>query len=274
MEYYAIRIKKEFDGDLAWEALVDIGVEVFSSVENEEGVIEIHGTYQGDYRQIAEMSPFVDEVIVQQYEGIDWQQQWEEHGADYHDGFVHIDLGSYGCEACPEILKLKPGPGFGDMSHPTTRLVIAMMAKVGIAGRDVFDVGCGSGVLSLAASAFGANHVWSVDIDEGALEHAEENANINNFNNCTFAMVDNFSFPESATPLTVVMNMISGEQQIARDSLPFLAQREFSFITSGVREEERDVYLETLAEWGAELIEESEEEGWLCFHFLHRSRCS
>jgi ribosomal protein L11 methyltransferase len=262
MEYYAFRIKNGSDSDRAWEALEALGVAVFSSVENDDGTAEIHGTYDGDLNEVKKKAPFVEEVIKHRYDGIDWEQQWQEHGADYREGFVHIDLGKEG-------LRLKPGPGFGVMSHPTTQLALEMMKQVGVKGANVVDVGSGSGILSLAASALGAKHVWGVDIDESALRHAEENAAINTISNCEFVLPKDLVIPEEDVPLIVVMNMISSEQALAWESLPMLRDRDFVLITSGVREEEKGTYLEFLQSLGVRVVDEASQEGWLCFicHF-------
>ena len=114
----------------------------------------------------------------------------------YRDGLLHIDLHDFSHDMqpsfWPEALKLKPGPGFGDLSHPSTRLVLKLMAKR-IEGKAVLDVGCGSGILALAALSMGAASVCGIDIDQEALMHAEVNARLNDMQDAI-----KFVLPEAA----------------------------------------------------------------------------
>ncbi len=81
-------------------------------------------------------------------------------------------------EAQPEdrVLVLDPGQAFGTGDHPTTRMCLALMEGVDFAGKDVIDVGCGSGILSVGAVMLGAARVRGNDIEKASVETAEENA--------------------------------------------------------------------------------------------------
>ena len=102
---------------------------------------------------------------------------------------------------------MKPGPGFGDLSHPTTNLMLKLMPNY-VKGKDVIDIGCGSGVLSIAAYLMGARSVRGIDICPEAVTHAQENAQLNR---CDISF--------STEPLTrinnnlILINMISSEQR-------------------------------------------------------------
>jgi ribosomal protein L11 methyltransferase len=78
-----------------------------------------------------------------------------------------------------DVLVLDPGRAFGSGSHPTTRLVLDLLAaRASTAGR-VLDVGCGSGVLAVAAARWGAAEVVAIDIDPAAVAATAENAERN-----------------------------------------------------------------------------------------------
>lgn len=71
---------------------------------------------------------------------------------------------------------LDPGRAFGDGSHPTTRMALAALDGTIAGGERVLDVGCGSGVLAIAAAVLGAAEVVAVDVDAGAVATTAANA--------------------------------------------------------------------------------------------------
>ena len=82
----------------------------------------------------------------------------------------------------PDLLPIRmdAGRGFGFGDHPSTKLALrAIAALPRPVGRRVLDVGCGNGVLSMAAVHLGAPEVWAVDIDPGARAAARTNAGLN-----------------------------------------------------------------------------------------------
>ena len=81
-------------------------------------------------------------------------------------------------ESAREVIRLDPGLAFGTGTHPTTRMCLRWIANHPMPDR-VLDYGCGSGILAIAASKFGAQHVMAVDIDPAAVESTELNASAN-----------------------------------------------------------------------------------------------
>jgi len=91
--------------------------------------------------------------------------------------FVSAPAGFVGTE-----LVIEPGQAFGTGGHASTRVVLDLLVRLppeAIAGRRVLDVGCGSGVLALAALALGAERAVAFDLDPLASEATREAARVN-----------------------------------------------------------------------------------------------
>ncbi len=186
-----------------------------------------------------------------------WEKQWELFAPNFKDGKAHIDLTPYGCS---ETLQLYPGPGFGDLSHPTTRIVLTLMRPY-IKDHPVLDIGCGSGILSLAAAAMGASQVDGYDIDPEAVEHAKKNATLS-----LFQKKIHFSTkPPEKIPSVLLMNMISSEQAVAWSVIEDRIPSSAVLITSGILEENADEYLEWRTRQGWKEIKKLTEKDWTGF---------
>lgn len=207
-------------GPEAWELLYPL-VDSILYAEDED---DIH------YLWVDASSEPVHSVIIsaerRDLPTYDWERQWEEHAPGFHDGYVPLEVAG-------KTLKLLPGPGFGDLSHPTTQLVLEMMPDV-VKGQHVLDIGCGSGVLSVAAAACGAESVWAIDIDPSAEDHTRSNAAINHVEIQVGDVPKNDGF-------VVLINMILSEQEIAMETLSAIRPQMKSVVCSGalVTEKER-----------------------------------
>lgn len=124
------------------------------------------------------------EVLV----GDEWLDAWREHFEPQCIGRVVVVAD---WEGAPEtltldrenpseiVIRLDPARSFGTGAHPSTRLMIDALQRIELAGRRVLDVGCGSGVLSVAALLLGATCAHGTDIEDAALEVTLENAHRN-----------------------------------------------------------------------------------------------
>jgi ribosomal protein L11 methyltransferase len=81
-------------------------------------------------------------------------------------------------EQAKQVIRLDPGLAFGTGTHPTTRMCLRWIAAHPMPER-VLDYGCGSGILAIGASKYGAQAVFAVDIDEAAVQSTELNAEAN-----------------------------------------------------------------------------------------------
>ena len=113
----------------------------------------------------------------------DWSKSWKQHWKPDPVGsyllILPVWLKAPDKHSDRILLRLDPGSAFGTGSHPTTRLCLEAIEKNPPLNLIVADLGCGSGILSLAAIGFGAKEVIAVDIDYLAVRATNENAQLN-----------------------------------------------------------------------------------------------
>jgi ribosomal protein L11 methyltransferase len=122
------------------------------------------------------------EVSIGDFEEQNWDEVWRQYFQPRRIGKRLVIRPTWKEFASgPEDIEivLDPGQAFGTGDHPTTRLCLELLETVGVAGLDVADVGCGSGILAIGAVKLGAKTVIGSDIDPVAVEVANENAALN-----------------------------------------------------------------------------------------------
>ncbi len=263
MEYFCFVLKPSVSIENVWEVLYQAGFQLLYSSEESSGEKCIYGYPPERLLKSSLLQTFhqIDSFHKIQFDEVDWGEQWGSKGSS-----IYFDLEEYSGKKVGFLMD--PGPGFGDLSHPTTRLTLRMMAPL-VADKFVIDLGCGSGVLSLAAIQLGAAGVCGIDIDLEALEHAKKNAVLNNFSReISFQLpTDPLEIP-SSIPVLLVMNMIYKEQEQAWNSLPQLHSLKMDCITSGVLKQQKKLYLELTQRWGWLFKDSYFEDKWCGFHFI------
>lgn len=111
----------------------------------------------------------------------DWMAAWKKHYRPIQIGKRLLILPAWIEREDPGrvAVKIDPSMAFGTGTHPTTQLCLEMVEEYIRPGLDVIDVGCGSGILSVAALKLGAGHALGVDIDNAAVISSRENAAAN-----------------------------------------------------------------------------------------------
>ena len=153
------------------------------------------------------------EVAVVQEE--DWAEAWKRHFPVLRAGrrlVIRPTWRQYRRRQGEVVVALDPGMAFGTGLHPSTRLCLAGLERLSddglLAGRRVLDVGCGSGILGLAAARLGAVSVLGVDTDPLAVEATTANARRNRLGRVVRARLGSLPVGEAPFDL-VVANLIA-----------------------------------------------------------------
>jgi ribosomal protein L11 methyltransferase len=164
------------------------------------------------------------------------------------------------------VIALDPGMAFGTGLHPTTRLCLAALelaaARGELDGSRVLDVGCGSGILSIAAARLGARRVSGLDIDPIAIEATLANARRNRLARRIRARVG--SLPSGEPPFDlVVANLIASVLVDLAGPLRDELRRGGILLASGIFEDREAEVAAALGEAGLIVVDRSVDGEWV-----------
>ena len=172
---------------------------------------------------------------------------WEEYEAK--DGELVVDL--------------DPGMAFGTGTHETTRMCIQALERYVKEESTVFDVGCGSGILAIAAAKLGAKLDVGVDLDPVAVESSIENVGYNNLKNIEILHGNLVEVIDGKADI-VVANILAEIICILTDDVKRVLKDSGVFITSGIIHDRVDMVCEKLEATGFEVIEKNRDGEWNC----------
>lgn len=121
-------------------------------------------------------------ITSSETEDLDWVNNWKQYFHQFYIDDVLITPSWEEVKAGDKdklIIHIDPGTAFGTGLHETTQLVIRQLRKYVSDGCELLDVGCGSGILSIAALLFGAGHAVGTDLDPCAVNATKENREAN-----------------------------------------------------------------------------------------------
>ncbi len=197
----------------------------------------------------------------------DWADSWKQYYKPIRTGrrLVIVPVWeTYDPRPGEVIVLMDPGMAFGTGTHETTRLCAGLVEDAVTSGCTVLDVGCGSGILAIAAAKLGAGRCFACDIDPVAVRVAGENTELNRTPNVTCAVSDLLrQVPKETGGYDVIVANIVADVilRLGPDVGAFLAPGG-TFIVSGIISERAEEVRTALAGWGWRITEERYENGW------------
>ena len=160
------------------------------------------------------------------------------------------------------VLHLEPGLAFGTGTHETTRLCMELLEKYIETGDALLDMGCGSGILSVAGLLLGAESAVGVDIDALAVKTAVANADVNGVGDKFTGICGNLAEKVSGKFDIVVANIVADIVILLTQDAPRFMNPDTVYIMSGIIDTREDDVLACLMD-KFELIDRREEKGWV-----------
>jgi ribosomal protein L11 methyltransferase len=167
-------------------------------------------------------------------------------------------------------IKINPGMAFGTGTHPTTQLCLELLESVAVENARVIDVGCGSGILSVAALKLGAKTALGVDIDEAAIRNSRENAENNGIDSEAFLLgmgsVDEVKagkFPFCEARLVLANILAPVIIRLLEAGLADLIAPDGSIILSGILDHQADDVIAAAQTCGLRLVEKRQIADWV-----------
>lgn len=252
--------------ETAWdyvdESLIDLeqGAVVKGYIPESSGIVEKIDSIKQSIIELPEFGLDIGtgEVSILEVNEEDWSTSWKKYYKPTKIGtsiVIKPTWEEYEAEANETIIEMDPGMAFGTGTHETTMMCVKQLEKRISKDSTVFDIGCGSGILSIVAAKLGANKVIGVDFDEVAVNVAKDNVIENKVDNQVEIRHGNLMDVVSEKADIVVANIIADVIIILSKDIAKFLDKDGLFISSGIILEKIDAVKENLEANGLEIIE-------------------
>lgn len=195
----------------------------------------------------------------------DWENEWKKYFKPFRLGkhmVVKPTWESFEVKEDDVVIEIDPGNSFGSGTHETTSLCIELLEKYIEKGQSVIDVGCGSGILGIAAGLLGAGSIIGVDIDHVAVKTAKANVEQNRLSEITTIEQGNLVEVIQSPADIVVANIIAEVIVMLCEDVHHVMKPEGVFISSGIITTKLDWVIENLVNAGYTIVETVTKGDW------------
>ena len=198
----------------------------------------------------------------------DWSENWKKyfHATEIGDKLAIVpSWEEYDNKENRKILHIDPGAAFGTRTHATTSLCLSMLENYVAEGSKMLDIGCGSGILSIASVLLGAETAVGVDIDAQSVKTAKENAELNNVSGKTEYIVGDLADKISGKYNVVCANIVADVViRLLGDVRTFMEENAVLLVSGIIDARENDV-LAAAEKHGFKVKEKQYKDNWCAF---------
>ena len=194
----------------------------------------------------------------------DWATAWKNyyHAMELSDKLaICPSWEEYSPKDGQNVVRLDPGMAFGTGTHETTRLCLEMMEEYIEPGCSMLDIGCGSGILAIAAKTLGSGRTIGIDIDPVAVRVAAENASNNRLEEIEFINGD-LAVDVKGQFDVICANIVADVIIRLAPDLKMLMNDSGVCVLSGIIDERKEDVIWTLMESGLVPFRTVEQNGW------------
>ena len=246
----------------------------FSSEEDiNEKISEIEKRL--DYVKSLELDTGTLEIFKKEVKQENWENEWKKYFnvQKVSDSIViKPSWEKYTPKAGEKTIDIDPGMAFGTGTHETTRMCINAIEKYMNKGDSLIDIGCGSGILSIAAVHLGAKKVIAVDLDKLAVKVSKENVDLNGFSNTIDVRYGDLTDVIDEKADVIVANIIADIIAKLSENIADFMKDGGYFISSGIINDKKDFVISKLKENNFDIIEENNDGEWNCIVSKVKSR--
>ena len=195
----------------------------------------------------------------------DWESAWKQYFKPVHVTdriVVKPEWEEYSPQEGEIVIEIDPGMAFGTGTHETTSMCINQIEKNLKSGDTVIDIGCGSGILSMAAVLLGAEKATGVDLDPVAVRVALENVELNNLQDKIEILHGNLTDVIREKADIVVANIMADIILILLEDVREFIKDDGLFISSGIIQEKRAAVEARLLEKNFSIVEVETKGEW------------
>ena len=246
----------------------------FSSEEDiNEKISEIEKRL--DYVKSLDLDTGTLEIFKKEVKQENWENEWKKYfnvQKVSNSIVIKPSWEEYTPKAGEKIIDIDPGMAFGTGTHETTRMCINAIEKYMKKGDSLIDIGCGSGILSIAAAHLGAQKVVAVDLDRLAVKVSKENVELNGFSNTIDVRYGDLTDVIDEKADVIVANIIADIIAKLSENIADFMKDGGYFISSGIINDKKDFVVSKLKENNFEIVEEKNDGEWNCIVCRVKSR--
>lgn len=257
----------------------DIPIATETEVVTEKAYLAVDGELEG------KLQTFKQEVKALEGRGVsiapgiittseladeDWSDTWKQYFHTEKPGdriVIKPSWEQYEPKDDEIVVELDPGAAFGTGTHATTSMCICELEKLVQPGMKVFDVGTGSGILSIIAAKLGAKDIQAVDYDDSVLKIVQENLEENHVENVISVAQSDLMQNVHGKANLIIANIVADIIIRLFDQLDEHLEEDGTLLTSGIIEDRIDDVINAATAHGYGVVKRMENKGWACITF-------
>ncbi len=262
------------DVSLVWNDRADVLVKCYVAMDRAE---EVRRALRADLAAMVQNAAgAIDfgslEDTARTVDGDAWLEVWKEHFRPIHLGRIVVvpEWIGYTPAAGEKVVLLDSNMAFGTGEHETTAMCVEYLQDYVRKDSAVIDVGCGSGILGIAAVKLGAKRAYLTDIDPVAVDSARHNARLNGVADKVTVLQTDLLRGAAATGDVIAANITAEVLTVLAPAIPACLQAGGVLILSGILSDRADKVKAAYEAQGFSMEREREKGEWHAFVFRRK----